>query len=212
MPTTADRFAGSVTNGVAQSRASAQHVAVLGYQLNDIGMMLASGQSPFMLMMQQGPQVVQVLQAIQMASEGLSIGDAIKEALTAMLSPLSLVTMAIIGLGAAALQWFFSASEEAETLGEAISDLESRVRSYRTSLDDALVPMAELRKEWGNQATSIREVQQAMVLLARVRALDEMTSGVAAIREEPSGLAALVSHIENMGEQAADAAAKLAAE
>ncbi|MFD2173140.1 phage tail length tape measure family protein [Rhodobacter lacus] len=45
--------------GVSSS-ASAAHVANLGYQFNDIGIMVAAGQNPFMLMMQQGTQVTQV--------------------------------------------------------------------------------------------------------------------------------------------------------
>nr|WP_233092735.1 phage tail length tape measure family protein [Paracoccus sp. IB05] len=187
----------------ASSGAAASYVANLGYQLNDIGMMLSMGQSPFMLMMQQGPQVVQVFG--QMRAAGMQIGPAIASAFTSMLNPLSFATMAVIGFGAAALQWFTGAGEKAKSLEDAISELESRVRSYRSAVDDVLTPMGELRKEWGAQAGEIRELSQAMMLLERVRALKALSEGVASIRSEFSGLKGDLETIANMEASVASA-------
>ncbi|SEB61110.1 Prophage tail length tape measure protein [Rhodobacter sp. 24-YEA-8] len=159
---------------------------------------MSLGQSPFMLMMQQGQQVVQVFG--QMRAAGMQIGPAIASAFTSMLNPLSFATMAVIGFGAAALQWFTGAGEKAKSLSEVIDELSSRVRAYRSAVDDTLTPMGQLRKEWGLQAEQIREVNQAIALLERIRAIQSMTEGVAKIREGFSGLKSDLDEIATLQE------------
>ncbi|MGV7535316.1 phage tail length tape measure family protein, partial [Mycobacterium kansasii] len=82
------------------------HVTNLGYQLNDIGMMMAMGQNPFMLMIQQGPQVAQILGDITQA--GGDIASTLRDAFSALLNPTTLVTLAVIGGAAAFVQWAMS--------------------------------------------------------------------------------------------------------
>lgn len=96
----------------------AQRAAVsnLSFQLNDIAMGLASGTSPFTIMVQQGSQVSQVLQG-----SGGIVG-AVKTlggAFASMVSPVSLASFALIGLTGAAVQYLTTLSSgvpEAETL------------------------------------------------------------------------------------------------
>ena len=82
----------------------AQRAAVsnLSFQLNDIAMGLASGTSPFTIMVQQGSQVSQALQG----SGGLL--GAVKTlggAFATMVNPVSLASFALIGLTGAAVQY-----------------------------------------------------------------------------------------------------------
>lgn len=169
------------------SQAAAQYAAQLSYQLNDIGMMMALGQSPFMLMMQQGPQVVQVFGQMRLA--GVGLGAAFASALGMIVNPMSLITMAVIGFGAAAVQGFGEAEEKVQKLKDAISELTGRVSSYRSALSDTLTPMAELRREWGGQAEQARELYVALADLERLRAMRELRESTAAARSEFSGLA-----------------------
>lgn len=84
------------TTGLGNASGSAaQHVTQLGYQFNDIAMMLAAGQNPFMLMMQQGTQVNQLFGT--MRASGLSVSGALRAALIGMVSLANLATMAVIG-------------------------------------------------------------------------------------------------------------------
>ncbi|MBY5503140.1 phage tail tape-measure protein [Rhizobium leguminosarum] len=110
----------------------AQRAAVsnLSFQLNDIAMGLASGTSPFTIMVQQGSQVSQVLQG----SGGL-VG-AIKTlggAFTQMINPVSLASFALIGLTGAAVQYLM-------TLKSDVPDAEKLLKAHAElikSFDDA---------------------------------------------------------------------------
>lgn len=108
----------------------AQRAAVsnLSFQLNDIAMGLASGTSPFTIMVQQGSQVAQALQG----SGGLigavrTVGGAFAQ----LVNPVSLASFAIIGLTGAAVQYFTnlgSDTKDAETVLKGHADLIRRIK------------------------------------------------------------------------------------
>lgn len=111
--------------GQAQAVAS-HHAANLSFQINDIGMMMAMGQNPFMLMIQQGPQVAQIFSA--MNAEGRKIGPTIAGAFRMFLNPTTAITLALIGGAAALAQWgksAFSSAGDGKKFSESISDLEN---------------------------------------------------------------------------------------
>lgn len=110
------------------TRRTGAAVSQLSFQLNDIAMGLASGTSPFTIMVQQGSQVTQ---ALSMAGGGA--GGAVRAlggAFASMVNPVSLATFAIIGLGGAAVQYFtsfLSDSEDAEKTLKEQAELIGRV-------------------------------------------------------------------------------------
>jgi GH24 family phage-related lysozyme (muramidase) len=129
-----DNVAGSFDSGgkrVVQSL-GAQRAAVsnLSFQLNDIAMGLASGTSPFTIMVQQGSQVSQALQG----SGGLlgalkTVGGAFAQ----MVNPVSLASFALIGLTGAAVQYL-------TTLKSDVPDAEKILKAHAElikSFDDA---------------------------------------------------------------------------
>lgn len=123
---------GSVSvNGFGKSMGAAgQHTTNLMFQFQDIAMMLAAGQNPLMLAMQQGTQVSGVFH--QMKQSGQSAFQGIIGGLSAMISPLSLMTLGVIAGGAALVQWgmdALGASEKAKTVKEAVDELSSSVSS-----------------------------------------------------------------------------------
>lgn len=134
--------------GVASSGA-AMHTANLAAQFNDIGVMLAAGQSPLMLAVQQGTQINQVFAQMggkQQALRGLAA------AFTSMINPMSLATLGIIAGGAALVQWAVSAasaggeadalSEKLEGVRETAARLNEELRSMRMGVSaDELVLM-----------------------------------------------------------------------
>ena len=170
----------------ASSQTAAAYAGQLTFQLNDIGMMMAMGQSPFMLMVQQGPQVTQVFD--QMRRSGMAIGPAIAGAFTSMLNPVSLATMAVIGIGAAAVQWFSQAEQKSKTLSDAIGELGSNVGSYESAVQRALTPMWQLRKEWGDQAEAVRALYNAQLELSKLQALKSMQDALKSVKTEFEGL------------------------
>lgn len=165
----------------ASSAASAAHVANLGYQFNDIGMMLAMGQNPFMLMMQQGPQVTQVFD--QMRAGGMSIGTALKTSLIGLVSPMNLATMAVIGFGAAAVQWFMDAGEKAKTLDEQMSDLSKASKEMGSALAEAKRSLFDLRGEFGSGALAARDMNMALLDLAKIQAAQDLKEAINSISD-----------------------------
>lgn len=82
-----------------------QNTGNLAAQFNDIGVQLAGGQSPFLIALQQGTQINQVLASMQ-GGGGVGALRALGGAFMSLLSPVSLATIAIIALGGAAVQYF----------------------------------------------------------------------------------------------------------
>lgn len=168
---------GTLSGGIreigAASGAATAYTANLGYQLNDIAMMMAAGQNPFMLMMQQGPQVTQVFE--QMRASGLSIGASLKSALIGMVSPMSLITMAVIGGGAALVQWLAATGDEADTSQEKVQTFAEKVDDATTAVrragDAARVAGAggldQLRKDYGAVTLAVVELARELAGIER---------------------------------------------
>ena len=91
-------------------------VANLGAQFNDIGVMLAAGQSPLQLALQQGTQIGQVF--TQAGGSVRDAGNLMRGALASVLSPVNLLTIGVIAGGAALVQWGMSAAGASEEAGE----------------------------------------------------------------------------------------------
>lgn len=127
-----------------QSNKAAIQAANLGAQFNDISVMLAAGQSPFMLAIQQGTQINQVMDLMGgTAREKLG---ALAAAATKMINPFNLATIGIIAAGAALVQFgmkAFKASEDTDKLvkrlekvREVSAELELRLRALRIGVSE----------------------------------------------------------------------------
>ena len=173
------------------SQIAGHHAQNLGYQINDIGMMMALGQNPFALMMQQGPQVAQIFS--QMNAEGRKIGPTLVSAFTSLLNPTTAITLAVIGGSAALIQWATSAGE-AKVKAAEFSDVTSRLTSMQSELkasqDIMSMSLLDLYNKYGLNALAVRQyatsladlqVAQAKTALAQTvlesaSALDRYTS------------------------------------
>ncbi|SMP32195.1 phage tail length tape measure family protein [Shimia sagamensis] len=130
-----------------QTKVATHHTANLAFQFNDIGMMMAAGQNPFMLAMQQGTQVSQVLN--QMGGGVKSIRG-IGAAFLQVINPTSLATLGIIAGAAALGQWAMSAwqaEDNAEAVKKRIEELQDAISSLssisQASAADLEVYLAE---------------------------------------------------------------------
>ncbi|WP_242217966.1 phage tail length tape measure family protein [Shinella zoogloeoides] len=126
-----DNVARSFQTGGRQVERSlgAQRAAVsnLSFQLNDIAMGLASGTSPFTIMVQQGSQVSQALQG-----SGGIIG-AVKTlggALATMVNPVSLASFALIGLTGVAVQYITTLSSGVLDVDKYLKEHGEVIRSF----------------------------------------------------------------------------------
>lgn len=146
-------------DGLNATRAAATN---LSYQLSDITVQLAGGQSPFLIMLQQGGQVTGVLQGLQNSGKG--IGAALVGAFSTALSPISLLTYAVIGLSGYAIQYF--------------SELISGGENANKSLEDQKKLIQEIANTWGSGIPAVdayiaklNEAKNAADALAAVKIL-----------------------------------------
>tara|TARA_R110002020_G_scaffold34066_34_gene103954 strand:- start:3095 stop:5497 length:2403 start_codon:yes stop_codon:yes gene_type:complete len=119
-----------------QAGMARMQTANLGYQIQDIGTMMASGQNPFMLLAQQLPQVT------MHGGQLTGVMGALKGQVAELFSPLGLLTTGFVLAGSAAISYFTSATDEADAAADA--------------LDDELDLIRRVADEWGNAVPEIR--------------------------------------------------------
>jgi hypothetical protein len=164
-----------------QIRGAGMHTANLGAQFNDIGVMLASGQSPLMLAMQQGTQINQVFD--QMAGGGSRL-KALGAAFISIISPANLLTIGIIAGGAALAQWglrAMQAGEDSRDLEEIMDDLSMSVRDYTRAVDNSQGSLRTMIESYGEAAAAAGQLLEAQQNLARFDAAAALNEAVQSI-------------------------------
>jgi len=178
-----------ITNDfVKVQKSSSFQTANLAAQLNDIGVTLASGQSPFQIALQQGTQINQVLG--QQGARGAVA--AMAGAFTSLINPVSLATIGIIGFGGAAIQWLVSSGEKAKTTQDAIEDLSSSVDEYAKASKEARRTTADLVKEYGVLTSEVIKLNAVQKDLSESRALKQFESTALAAATAFGDFSALV--------------------
>jgi hypothetical protein len=126
-------------------RQSTAAVSNLSFQLNDIAMQLASGTSPFTVMVQQGSQVAQVFQGT-----GGGLAGAVKTlggAFAQMVNPISLASFAIIGLGGALVQYVMSGKGDIKSLDDGLKEHAEFISRVKEAYGDAAVGLQNYARE-----------------------------------------------------------------
>jgi hypothetical protein len=142
---------------VQSSQASAFAARNLGFQIADIGTQLSGGQSPFLIIAQQGPQVSQALQEI--SASGAGLGQVLKTvALPGFLS--------ILGILGPFVAQLLAGANAAGTKADAIKQLTSAINDMVKSTDAAIAS--------GSREISVNQ-SAANALLGRAQATRELT-------------------------------------
>lgn len=127
------------------------NTANIAAQFQDIGVTAAMGMNPLQIALQQGTQLSLVLE--QMKGTGQSTGRALLGAFTAIISPISLVTIGLVAAGAAAAQYFFSTSEKAKKLDDVLSEHAKAVSELRKAYGIA----GDAAEDFGRKSTAAME-------------------------------------------------------
>lgn len=106
---------------------SAGQVGNLVAQFNDIGVMLAAGQNPLQLAIQQGTQITQVFGQMGAGQAVKALGAALRS----MVSPINLITIGAIAAGAAFTQWLTRSTDDATALTDALEGARAKVAELR---------------------------------------------------------------------------------
>jgi len=169
------------------NRVAAGNMGNLVAQFNDVGVMMAAGQNPLTLALQQGTQISQVIGPMGAAGAVKALGGAFM----GMLNPISLMTIGVIGGGAALVQWgasAFGAGEKAQTFDDIIDDLTASVGDYRSLADLAASSTSDLSDRFGTAASSVKGVAGFLEEFARIEAIQEMDAAVDSLTERFGGL------------------------
>lgn len=110
------------------------NVSNLAAQFQDIGVQLAGGQSPFLIAMQQGTQISAVLGNAGAAGAVRMLGGAF----ASLLSPVSLATIAVVGLGGAAIQYFTTLLTEGDKSAEVLREQNELIGQVAKTWGDAV--------------------------------------------------------------------------
>jgi hypothetical protein len=162
--------------GAAQSGAAGQTGNLIA-QFNDIGVMMAAGQNPLQLAIQQGTQITQVIGPMGASGAVKSLSTAF----LGMLAPINLITIGAIAAGAAMVQWFTGASEDAATLEDHLEDAEAAIQRFADASERAAASGKEMFEEFGVSDPVLRQVLADMAALAKIdayRAIDQVAASI----------------------------------
>ena len=147
------------SNAMAQ-----QQMRNLAFQFQDIGTMLAMGQSPFMLLAQQLPQVTMY------GGRLTGVMGALKSTVTGLFSPLGFLTTAFVLAGSAAVSYFSDAADggaDAEdTLqrqNDLLSEMSDRYDAVRKALDalNSRIDRGRPNRDLGQVQDEMEQARQA---------------------------------------------------
>jgi hypothetical protein len=150
----------------------------LAAQLNDIGVMLASGQSPLILAIQQGSQINQIFAGLS----GPQVLGALKSAFLSLINPISLVTIGTIAAGAALFQYVTSLNTDGRESTEVIKEQNDLIRRVAENWGDA-VPSLKAYVDELDRAAETSDLNQATDTLVD-KAFEEARRRVADMRVE----------------------------
>ena len=157
------------------TRLAAGSMGNLVSQGNDVLVMLAAGQNPFQLAIQQGTQITQVIGPLGAAGAF----RALRGAVLSMLSPINLITIGALAATAALVNWFTSATDEGESFADTVEALETRIDSLRDKITEASATRLELAERFGEGF-----VERAQNILDRIVEAEKRT----AQREAAAGI------------------------
>lgn len=163
----------------SETQLAAGSVANLSAQFNDIGVMLAAGQNPLQLALQQGTQITQVIGPMGAAGAV----NALKTAFLGLFNPVSVLTIGIIALGGAAVQWFTRASSAAGDFQDALEAADAGLQGYRQSAEAARLSTAALFERFGTADPVLRAVLADMAALGKLEAYRGIDAAADSVRD-----------------------------
>jgi hypothetical protein len=162
----------------------AQSVGNMVAQFNDIGVMLAAGQNPLQLAIQQGTQISQgfggrgAAGAVQLLKEGFM----------GLINPVNLGTIAIIAGGAALVQWGMSAlgaREDTVSFRESVDELKASVQDMDTVAQNySAQGLQQIIEKYGKIDAALLQMIERQRNFAEAQAMDSARAAITALGEE----------------------------
>lgn len=139
------------------------NTANVAAQFNDIGVQLAAGTSPFLIAIQQGTQLNQIL---GQAGTGGAL-KLLSGAFLSLLNPISLATIAVIGLGGAAVQYFAESWSQGKVSEETLKKQADLIKTVADKWGDALPALKAYADEQQKIADQADKVQASNIAIEK---------------------------------------------
>ncbi|MGX1259794.1 phage tail tip lysozyme [Sinorhizobium fredii] len=157
------------------SGAQVFQTANIAAQFQDIGVTAAMGMSPIQIALQQGTQLSAVLSSMERPAAGLL------SAFTSILNPVSLITIGVVGLSAATIQYFTSSESSAKKLEDALDEQAEAIKRVRDVWGEAAAARSKYGRESSGSATFGLETNLSELLKRLTEANTPTTFGPGAI-------------------------------
>lgn len=203
-------FQAVVAGGAAAERSNlavAGSAASVGAQFNDIAIMWAAGQSPFMTAIQQGTQLNQIL-----GGQGLAGAAATaRAAFATMFNPFLIGVIAALTLGGTFVQWLMDTGEAAKTVEDRIIALRDATKSYADAARNADVPTETFRQRYGELADEVKRALDSQKELAAFDAAQKIAAVFGSDPLELGGFGAQLEELDRAEARLAELRGELAA-
>lgn len=188
------QVAANATRSAAQvnTAASSLNTGNIAAQFQDIGVTAAMGMNPLIIALQQGTQLSAVMNESMRA--GVNPARALGAAFVSILNPISLGTIALVALTAAAAQYFGGLISDGKMSNEELKEQESAIRSVADRWGDA-VPALQAYVNELDRAKEAGEIGTTREFLVSA-AFDELRAKIPDLRAE---LAAARTDIQAVG-------------
>lgn len=168
----------------AETRTAAGQTANLTSQFNDIAVMMAAGQSPIQLALQQGTQITQVLAEM---GGGVGAVKALGAAFIQMINPISLITIGAIAMGAALSQAVSGMLPSTKSFSDAMDELNDAIGQVRSNLDMFADGGKKLAEIYGGVSSEIRDLASAIAQIDMRKMNDAAGDAITALRSDYNG-------------------------
>ncbi|WP_144223605.1 phage tail length tape measure family protein [Mesorhizobium amorphae] len=164
------------------------NTANLAAQLNDIGVQLAGGQSPFLIAIQQGTQINQALGPAGARGAVTALGGAFMS----LLNPVGLATLAIIAGGGYAAQYFLEIISGGEKSAETLKNEAELIQRVVNKWGDALPALQAYAKE--REALADKKDLEEATNIGKENAFEKTREQVDALRADLALLIGDLAH------------------
>lgn len=167
---------------------SNQQLMNMQFQMNDMAVMLASGQNPFILIMQQGMQIVQTLDSSKGVTGALrAIGTGF---VTFITNPLNLMIVGVAAAAGALYMLFNAASEEGPSSQEVLDQ-------HRETID-------AIRDGYGEASTAASRFARMSAMEAQIMAAEDLRVQFGRLTDEIDTLRNGFERYANAGQATAE--------
>lgn len=164
------------------------HLSNMSAQFQDIAVMMASGQSPFQLAMQQGTQLASVLQGVRNPLQYLGA------AFMSLVNPVSIATIGMVALGAAAGQAILSLIPQTESATDAL-------KRHKEAIDAATFGYDDAGKAVQSYIDELNRLPKEAALAQVTQQFQDMISQTEQFREKAAALGPTLAFSANAADQ-----------